>query len=850
MGIEQFFSSIEENNITNLKSDFSKTLHNQLDADYFFMDFNSVIYITNYKVLFDLNSILYKIITNKTSHAKTRVLIDNYDLTVDDHTTPKSFSEFFTEDTLHTIIIDRVVKYIINACTRYLNPDRLRLLYIALDGTPSKAKMVEQRKRRYMGAFAIGIKQKIFDKHEDELKKNNNRYLFEKYKINWKTHNITPGTKFMFLLHNTLTSSDFEISIKKKCKRLESYIFSGPYEPGEGENKIVNYIRNTKIDQSNYLIYSPDTDVTLLALLLHSDFQGQRVNNIKLLRQNQQKNSYDVVDIAKLSQNIFAYVLKHTAVADQHSVINDIVFILTIFGNDFVPKIESVSVRLDFNRIIDLYIDLLKSNKENFLIQYSHHTKRRFINQSFFVQLFHKLQTDEGGNLQRVYMSSHYQNYNRLKRLLGADHTNFTLVFNEFLQQLRNFNTTVRKSNPQTIDNILATWTRGDKNKFISTLKRITRLNRTNDNNEFILSFIEHFKRQNKLPFISITFRPYTKTINDSYHVSKIEKSLDHIDSTLPITSYDKELYQFERMLDMYAKKMNSTPLNLGYIAVDPRTFTFKTEKIITGVKRYYNDFFYISNITDSNPKMQSLVQHYLDGLVWVFEYYFNDYDEVFHRNNANTWFYPYTHSPLLTQTFNYLKFKSSNDPNFISNISSRLKQYFVSRNQYFTCLEHLMYVSPVKIMKGLAPPEYIPFTQTSKHYPDMSSVVDNVWNHVSSDEVDCRGVIFSSKCHLKVVHHTRSFEHDKSFIAQLRKIKLGPESSKRNCIFDKSKPNIQTFTYKPFAPLDQISDQEFSHSEHSHKNMYHQYKSRYLQTGNYKYKQLYKQYKHLSSSL
>ena len=48
MGIDRFFSSIEDNIIT---KDFSEKHDNILDVNYLLIDFNSIVYVNTFKVL-------------------------------------------------------------------------------------------------------------------------------------------------------------------------------------------------------------------------------------------------------------------------------------------------------------------------------------------------------------------------------------------------------------------------------------------------------------------------------------------------------------------------------------------------------------------------------------------------------------------------------------------------------------------------------------------------------------------------------------------------------------------------------------------------------------------------------
>ena len=53
---------------------------------------------------------------------------------------------------------------------------------VGVDGVPSKAKTVEQKKRRFMGDFDKNIKKLILENHKEELNVNRNKKtLFNKY---------------------------------------------------------------------------------------------------------------------------------------------------------------------------------------------------------------------------------------------------------------------------------------------------------------------------------------------------------------------------------------------------------------------------------------------------------------------------------------------------------------------------------------------------------------------------------------------------------------------------------------------------------------------------------------------
>ena len=819
MGIERFFSSIEKNEIANIDDIFTKKFNTKIDSETLFIDFNSIVYLIKAIILHDLNKILYHIIKNKVEDVeKTIKKYEDYiEMDINNNISGEIFNNYFTEDVLNEIILENVVAYIFNMLENYVISDKLKLLYIAIDGVPSKAKMNEQKKRRYMGEITMLIKDKIFEKYEDELKDDKIRYEYEINKIEWKTHNITPGTKFMHKLNDRFESSSFEISIKNICKNIKKYIFSGPYISGEGENKIVNYIRSNNYIYNSCLIYSPDSDVTLLGLLLNSKMdpfskKNDAILNVIVLRFNQQKNYYDLIYIDKLANNIFQYVQKqlnknNNITINKNAVINDVVLLLTIFGNDFLPKIDAFNVKHDFNGIIDKYIKAIQNkNKIEYLIHYKNENNnvKRCISFNTLLNVFKNLQNNEDKSLQNVYMTSNYQNYNRLKKMFNTDQSNFTEQINKFLSKLKKFNNDLISID---INKFKTIWS--SDGRFIKYLKELIMLPPTikiksTNNDEFLDIYYDYYNKNNKFPKLVI-FRRFTNSINDNFHRNNLENSVHNIDPHLQVTSYDEELYKFNNMLDKYKVILNAQNINIGFIEIDYESYTFKTEEISEGVKRYYHDFFNIDDVDINNNKMIKLLDAYLYGLLWVFDYYFNNYNIDYHDKYVNTWYYPYEHAPLLTQVYNYLNKKNDQ---YIIDAQKLLDEYVVDKYNdiYFNSLEQLMFVSPNTVLKNIAPSEFKHIINNDQYYPNLVQIGNQIWHESikinPSKHIDCRGVLFLTKCNLHALKKNTQHTEDIEFIKMLRNIKISFDTHKKTGFYNKK---VFLTDYKNITTLDKL---------------------------------------------
>ena len=110
------------------------------------------------------------------------------------------------------------VKRDTNDILNKINPD---FLMIAVDGVAPRAKMQQQRLRRYKSVIENNDIRKIFD-----------------------TNSISPGTLFMKRLTEYMKKYIKE-EVEKKCKVL----FLDASIPGEGEHKIIQFIKKFKINE-------------------------------------------------------------------------------------------------------------------------------------------------------------------------------------------------------------------------------------------------------------------------------------------------------------------------------------------------------------------------------------------------------------------------------------------------------------------------------------------------------------------------------------------------------------------------------------------------------------------------
>jgi 5'-3' exoribonuclease 1 len=248
------------------------------------------------------------------------------------------------------------------------------LLFISIDGVAPRTKMNQQRIRRYR-------KNTNMTMEELEIIKEKNIDINNQF----NSDAISAGTKFMFDL--TTYIKNFIIEKKKSEKKWAKIeiILTGADVPGEGEHKILEYIRTIK-KSTNYktnlrhCIYGLDADLVMLALISHEP-------NIVLLREDNilkkkkqkflEKKGIELINPKEKEEEPYEFflisVLREYLELEFHDIkdkikfefnmeriIDDFIFLCFFIGNDFLPNLYSLTIEtgaLDY--LFEFYKDCL-----------------------------------------------------------------------------------------------------------------------------------------------------------------------------------------------------------------------------------------------------------------------------------------------------------------------------------------------------------------------------------------------------------------------------------------------------------------------------------------------------------
>lgn len=225
------------------------------------------------------------------------------------------------------------------------------LLYISVDGPAPRAKMNQQRDRRYKSAKM----RRLSDAYWDTLGLPNNKSVFD-------TNAITPGTVFMSKLMRHI--QDYF----RKARTIYDTILSSSNVPGEGEHKIMSYIRKNPCTETQ-CIYGLDADLIFLSL-------STGLPNMILVREHvylsnkeekEETASFDYLSIDRLREGIIKDSLERTRCKfDGTKVVRDYVFICFFLGNDFLPHLPSLSIQSGgLDAILKHYYGILRNSDKH-----------------------------------------------------------------------------------------------------------------------------------------------------------------------------------------------------------------------------------------------------------------------------------------------------------------------------------------------------------------------------------------------------------------------------------------------------------------------------------------------------
>eukprot|EP01080_Neovahlkampfia_damariscottae_P002441 gene2441-3152_t len=461
-----------------------------------------------------------------------------------------------------------------------------KYFFMGVDGVAPRAKMNQQRSRRFRSAKdAEEARKKAIENGED----------VPDIEDVFDSNCITPGTEFMEKLDENL-----KFFIKKKLQEDVEWqkckvIYSGHQIPGEGEHKIMQVIRGRKCQKGydaneTHCMYGLDADLIMLSLMSHEpnfvllreELIFDRGQNKKKQVQLTKKDNFQLIYISLIREylDLECQNVKNeiSFTYDLEKIIDDYILMCFFCGNDFIPHSPTLDIR---EGAIPLMLTIYKQILPKLGGYFIENGKLNYERIGLFLSEISKGEEEimDKRLSQKIEIERKLKKYSKKKKQVI-----------EVLEFEDEEEISPKEETPQNEQDLIFDILNPRKENITDLI----------DQQEMLLnSDIENgFKQDLQIPDLDTS---PSKTLNDVLGLKSEKKVKDDI------------------LLECSKK---------GELGLDFDLWR----------REYYKRKFKVD--VDDKEKMNEILFHYTEAITWVYQYYFKGC-------SSWSWFYPYHYAPL-----------------------------------------------------------------------------------------------------------------------------------------------------------------------------------------------------------
>uniref|UniRef100_A0A671M5A8 5'-3' exoribonuclease 1 n=1 Tax=Sinocyclocheilus anshuiensis TaxID=1608454 RepID=A0A671M5A8_9TELE len=243
-----------------------------------------------------------------------------------------------------------------------------KVFFMAVDGVAPRAKMNQQRGRRFRSAKEA----------EEKIKKALEKGEVLPTEARFDSNCITPGTDFMAKLQEQLKYFVHnKLSTDKSWQGVNVYL-SGHETPGEGEHKIMEFIRSETVKpghnpNTRHCLYGLDADLIMLGLTSHEPHFSLLREEVRFGGKKSQKRitapeetTFHLLHLSLMREYIdYEFSELRNKISFEYNlerIIDDWVLMGFLVGNDFIPHLPHLHINHDALPLLyRTYISVLPS---------------------------------------------------------------------------------------------------------------------------------------------------------------------------------------------------------------------------------------------------------------------------------------------------------------------------------------------------------------------------------------------------------------------------------------------------------------------------------------------------------